>query len=186
MTTFRRTARRPGLVARSRPRYTWRQFITGVTAGPSGARLAFDLSTLGPAPDLSALGVVGDFTLRRLHMTLIAQSQAASESSSQDHYTWGVYVAGNDALAAGATSLPDPESDAADWLAFGFVWASLESTGFSTGIHPIERAVVDNRSMRKVNENNQSLVLVVHVNSTNSGGVDLQAAGRFLVSHGQR
>ena len=66
----------------------------------------------------------------------------------------------------------------------GEEWSSLQGS-FSAGIHPLQVATVDSRSMRRVNENNASIVLAIAADA-NSGGILMQTAGRVLVSHGQR
>ena len=185
MTTRRRTVRSVGLVARSRPRYTWRHWLSGRSVLAAGATLVFNLSTVGAAPDMDALGVFGDYTVRRLHLVIGATSNNGAEASSFDHFTWGITVVNSDAAAAGFGSLPNPELDAADWMAFGTEMVSLQGA-FSAGFHPLQTIKVDNRSMRKVNENNQELVHIFRGGSANTGTIDVLTTGRMLVSHGQR
>ncbi len=138
-------------MARSRPRYTWRFWESAQSILPNGTSLSFDLATLGSWPDLSALGVVGDFTVRRFHMLIGGMSLNTTDISGLDSITYGVYVAGNDSVVGG--TLADPASDPADWMVFGSLYVPLSSAGGLATTHPLVQHRVDNRSMRRVNEN---------------------------------
>ena len=86
--------------------------------------LNFVLNTVGSAPDLAALGVLGDYTIRRVLGKIGYVNNLGSESASTDYFTWGVIVVSDDAVAAGA--IPSPRLDNADWLAHGEEGASLQ------------------------------------------------------------
>ena len=184
MTLRGRTARRPGVVGRtSRPRYTWRAWEGANSNLNAGGQLAFVLNTVGVYPDLNVLGVLGDYTVRRIHGKIWAASELGNEGLNHDGFFYGIGVIEDDAVAAGA--FPDPRNDAFDWMAYGQVGVSLQGA-FSALIHPTTTEVIDNKSMRKVNENHQSLVLVMDSFQTNQAIISVLTAGRFLVSHGQR
>ncbi len=183
MTTRSRLFRGSG--RRSRPRYTWRFWDTARSTLTSGGSLVFDLGTVGASPDLQAIGIFGDFTVRRLLGKIWAISTRASEANSYDSFAYGVIVATNDAVAVGPTALPTPRNDAADWMAFGEVAVPQTSTGLVASSHPLHTEVIDNKSMRKVNENNQTLVLILSAEGAQDS-ILVQTQGRMLVSHGQR
>ena len=182
MTTRRRTARSAGPAA-GRPRYTWRPWEQINATLAAGAQTRVPLNTSGSWPTLGALGVIGDYTIRRLVGVVSAISAFAAENSTMDRLVFGVIVMEDDALAAGVA--PDPVSDAADWMAFGFLYVAMHGT-FTAGNHPMSTFALDNRSMRKVNENHQSPVLVVEAPGNNISSIVFCTSGRMLVSHGRR
>ncbi len=182
MTTRRRIARRPS-GTRSTPRYTWRYWDSTQASVGGGVALTFILDTLGAAPDLAALGVFGDYTVRRVLGKLFMVSTNATESSVLDHVAWGLIVSDKDAVAAGA--LPEPFTDAADWFGFGEAAVSIQGS-FSASIHPVTEVLIESRAMRKVNENNQNVVLRVEADTANVVSISMVTVGRLLVSHGQR
>ena len=172
-------------MAASRPRYTWRMWETALSNLNAGSALTFVLNTVGSWPDLGqGLGVRGDFTLRRVHGVIATTSENNGQATTLDGFCWGIIVAGRDAVAAGA--VPDPVSDASDWLAYGTGFVSLASAGGLDTNHPMTTHVIDNKSMRKVNENNQDVILRMEALAGNVATISVHAAGRLLVSHGQR
>ncbi len=171
------------MAAPSRPRYTWWTWESGASALGVGGQLSFVLDTVGAFPDLPAMGIHGDYTVRRIHGKIWAVSDAGAEQNNPDGFVWGITVMGDDSVGGG--TFPEPRLDAADWMAYGEVAVSLQG-GFSAGVHPLSEAVIDNKSMRKVNENHQALVLVMDALALNSNSISVSTAGRFLVSHGQR
>ncbi len=185
MTTGRRTVRRPGVIGRSRPRYTWRFWESANSTLAVGGDLTFQLDVIGSSSSLANIGVFGDYTVRRLHGMLWCVSDAAAEANNPDALVWGVGVMSTDAVAAGGT--PDPLTDVYDWLAFGQVAVSRQGS-FSVNKHPMTSAVIESKSMRRVNENSQTLVLRIEAltGSANDSAISVRTAGRFLVSHGQR
>ena len=169
----------------SRPRYTWRYFDTALSNLLAGGNLSFDIGTVGNAPDLADLGVIGDYTVRRLHMLIGSTSENNGEATTLDGYVWGVGVISQDAFNAGV--FPDPKADAYDWLAFGGRYVPLSSAGGLATNHPYVQEIVDNRSMRKVNENSQALVIILDNPAVNNvATISIRLMGRLLVSHGQR
>ncbi len=172
------------VAARSRPRYTWRFWDVANSNLLTAGSLNFVLNTVGQLPDLSALGVIGDYTVRRNLGKIAATSENAGESNAIDGFGWGIRIADDDAVAAGA--LPEVVEDASNWLAFGQVFVSLASFGGSTSVHPLVIDLIDSKAMRKVNENHQSVVLSMQAVSGNQATISVHASGRLLVSHGQR
>ena len=183
MSTRQRIARRPR-AGGSRPRYTWRYWESGESTLSAASSLTFILNTVGGVPDLSALGIFGDYTVRRLLGMVWAVSESGTARNSLDRFAWGVIIASRDAVLGGAT--PDPLSDAADWFAFGEGAVSLAGTGASNTIHPTTTLTIDSKAMRKVNENNQDVILRLEAPAGNFANVNILTMGRMLVSHGQR
>jgi len=178
MTTRRGTARRPSVA--TRPRLTWRAFDNGLNQITGGTLGIFDLSTIGASPDLTALGIFGDYTIRRTRFNL-SLVLASVEATITPNYLWyGCSVQGADAVATGGGALPNPLDDAADWYVWGVVPFNDDPTAGSQEHFSVE---VDSRAMRRVNENSQRPVLSLFLEA----GVDVFAkfAGRMLVSHGR-
>ncbi len=182
MVTRRRIVRSASPAA-TRPRYTWRAWdgLLGFTL-LAGVQTRSDLSSSPGWPTLDELGVFGDYTIRRIRGVLVAQSLDTSEELTAQSLHVGIIVLEDDALAAGAS--PDVRTDAADWMFWGVVFMSAQGS-FSAAVHPLSQLVIDNKSMRKVNENHQSLVMVLEAGAANTSGIQVQTAGRFLVSHGR-
>ena len=183
MTTRRGTARRP--TTAMRPRLTWRQFFddSGLVDVVGGTNQIRDLGTVGPAPDLSSLGVIGDYTIRRLRYelsTLMATTETIPEGVP---LFYGVIVVNQDAFGSGAGALPSPSSDAADWMSWGVILTPADPNATGQVTDAMRFVTVDNRSMRKVNENSQVIALVLEtlVGFT----IRVNYAGRLLVSHGR-
>ena len=183
MTTRRRIVRRP-TAARSQPRYTWRMWEGGSsTLDAAAAPLTFVLNTVGSNPDLKDLGVFGDFTVRRVLGMIWAVSTLATELNAVSRFAWGLLIADRDAVSAAA--LPAPLSDAADWFGFGEVACSQQGA-FTAGVHPMTQVAVESRAMRRVNENNQDIILRMEAATGNAADITVVTLGRLLVSHGQR
>ena len=183
MTTRRRIARRP-TQARVRPRLTWRRFDSAgdITIVP-GAQASVNLVNDGLGPDLANFGILGDYTVRRIRGVISATSALGSESNTTDYVAWGIGVLEADADIANV--FPEPLTDPFDWFGYGHVMVSLQG-GFTAAIHPMTLIELDVRSMRKVNENHQVLVMVLEAPAGNTGNVVLNIVGRLLVSHGLR
>jgi len=182
MTTRSRIARRPG-PARSRPRYTWRMFESTETL-TTVAAVSIDLNTAGTMASLSGLGIFGDYTVRRIRGAIAMTSFAAGASQAILGLAWGITILENDALALGA--LPEPINDPVDWMGYGTLYVGQTAPGTSVAIHPTESLVIDGKSMRKVNENHQSVVMILQWLSTTDETLRIEVSGRMLVSHGQR
>ena len=181
MTTRRRTVRNVGVAAR--PRYTWRFFNSPENVTVPGVGVFVLFANTGAWPDLVDLGVFGDFTIRRLHATLLTTSALGSETNVMDQVVYGAGVFEVDAITAGA--FPDPLEDAFDWFAFGSVGVSLASAGLTAGVHPMQSEKIDSKSMRKVNANHQQPGMIVFSSAFNAGNITWTLGGRMLVSHGR-
>jgi len=115
-----------------------------------------DLTADGQMADLGTLGVKGDYTVRRIRGVLGVVSALGTETNAPDVLAWGIGIIENDALLA--TTFPDVRTDPFDWMGYGHVIVPLESAGLTAAIHPTVAVELDIKSMRKVNENHQSVV----------------------------
>ncbi len=145
--------------------------------------MAINLATAGSQPSLSALGVVGDYTIRRVHARVGLQSLQTVSTANAVQVFVGATVASNDALVVGLTALPDPRVDAGDWFIYGTVSVSESTLG--TDRPPMSELVIDSHAMRRVNENNQAPVLLVQAPAALSSDINFSVSGRMLVSHGR-
>jgi len=183
VTTRRRTARRPTTAAMP-PRLTWRAFESGPFTLSGGTNQGFDLGVEGLGPTLVALGIVGDYTIRRVRWRLAVNNADAEDAVNTANMLFaGMVVVSADAFASGVGALPNPISDASPWWAYHtlpyFVGGTL--TGRNEAYQHYE---LDERSMRKVNENSQVPALVFAL--ITGGTANVTFAGRILVSHGRR
>ena len=164
-----------------KPRLTWRGFHVAGTSLVGGTNLAFDLSAIGSYPSLTALGVFGDYTVRRVRWSLYARDIDAESTDVAQVAAWGLVIVNIDAFNSGVGALPDPLSDAADWFGHGYVaYSSLLAAGRDTS----RVYELDNRAMRRVNENSQVPIIVL----AGIAGETMHFAfgGRLLVSHGRQ
>ena len=182
MTTRRRIARRPGAALRAR--LTWRMFTKPAFGLVGGTNQAFNIAVEGPGSTLTALGVVGDYTIRRVRWSLaVRNNDAETGADTPVPFYLGMTVATSDAFASGVGALPSPEDDSADWFAYHakhyFVGGTLTGR-----FEQYNQWDLDERSMRKVNENSQMPVLVFAIPTGETASVAF--AGRILVSHGRQ
>jgi len=91
--------------------------------------------------------------------------------------TYGIIWASNDAITAGAASLPNPGVDHSDWVAHGGVSFISESTAAHRP--RFSSVMIINDSMRKQRENATSLVLIIAAHSFASS-FTIHVTGRVL------
>ncbi len=141
--------------------------------------VAFSTSIL--LGSLNAAGLaLRPFTIVRTHILLRVKSdqQAADESALG---ALGGIVAGEPAVAAGASSLPTPATSTdSSW----FMWQPwitdftiASSVGFSS--EEGRQYLVDSKGMRKVNDDEDVAFLLE--NADGAHGVDVSVVGRMLV-----
>ena len=164
-------------------RLLWRAWAVQDAVIIPGGQRAVRLNTEGTWPSLESLGVAGDYTVRRLRGIIAATSAAGTETNSVDFLTWGAYVADVDAVNASAFA--ESDEDPADWFAFGHLMVPLQGA-FSAAIHGMSQNVIDNRAMRKVNENHQTIMLMIDASATNLGNLVVTTVGRMLISYGRQ
>ena len=166
----------------TRPRLTWRAFRVESLTLTGGVNQVFDLGNIGPAPSLADLGIIGDYTIRRVRWSFWLHNIDAESTVNVPLAVYmGMTVISADAFGSGVGASPDPLDDAADWWAYHvapyFVTAAVATDA--------DRRVYewDERSMRRVNENSSvpALILSLAANET----AQFAFAGRMLVSHGR-
>ena len=146
--------RRPNF--RRRRKLTWALFGTGAVSLAASAAVAADLTTLilGQQPSLN------NFTLVRVRA--LFGVRPISTTPTARFYDAGMTWVTDAAFSAGA--LPDPENDDVSWLWHsGVPWspgntAETSAGTFTTNFSMLE---VDTKSMRRIDEQDQALVLVV-------------------------
>ena len=181
MTTQRRSPRRfaPTLP----PRLTWRTFQQDTLTVLPGSKPVFRLDSVGSASSLSELGVFGDYTVRRIRGRIAGQTLESVSADGYDILYWGVVIASVDAFNT-LGAIPDPETDSAPWMAWDVMHISRKVVASPL---VMERQLLETKAMRKVNENNQAIVLTIKADLGNdANGVNYIFGGRLLVSHGRQ
>jgi len=92
-------------------------------------------------------------------------------------FAYGIMWASDDAIAAGAASLPNPADDSADWIAHGGGFIVSEST--AQHVPRGANQMLENDSMRKQRENNSSLVMITSAQTVQST-LQIHTVGRVL------
>ena len=163
----------------------WRQFGDGSLIDViGGSNHIEDLGVDGAAPSLATLGVVGDFTIRRLRWEMSATVATVEAVPEATPLWFGVMVVSSDAFNSGSGALPSPRDDAGDWMAWGVMLVPTDPDAGGQVTDAFVYRTVDNRSMRKVNENSQVVAIVLEC--LLGFTVRVNYAGRILVSHGRR
>ncbi len=139
-------------------------------------KLVFPLS----APAEAALGIIANnWTASALRLIMSVDRVASGNASDVARLMYGVTWAGNDAIAAGSLSLPNPVNDNADWYAHGaYVWHA-DGTGARNQDAANTQVQVFSDSMRKQRENNSSLIMIIS-SSFQDVAVNINIAGRVL------
>ena len=185
--TLSRGRRRSFVVPASRPRYTWRAFTTQDVVIVAGATAGLSISeSLSTYPTFAALGIFGDYTIRRTLMSCILSSGAASSSIEHHGLVVACGILEDDAVAASV--FPDPATDPYDWFLYDTLWVQQDtnSVGATSVQARASRKDVGSKSMRKVNENHQQPMLILQALPGNTDAITVSVHGRVLVSHGQR
>ncbi len=184
MTTRFRSSR-GGFRARLRTRYTWRPFQRRNTTVIDETKDVWSLDVTGPGSFLSTLGVVGDYTIRRIRATLMLRNLNAVAGAPTVVY-WGVQVVTRDAFDAVPPVSSNPETDGADWLLYGTAFAPANGNGLVNSIHEVIQIELDSKAMRKVNENSQRVIFVMENPISSAPDIQYACSGRLLVSHGKQ
>ena len=166
-----------------RPRYVWRGWDDGPAQISAGSARTINLGTAGNWPADITLGVIGEYTIRRIVGKIAGISSSVGGSDSINLLTWGVYIGEDDAVAGGV--FPEPLQDPVDWFLYGSMMVS--NSRFDTGGGmAMTSEVFDGRSMRKVNENHQTPIMRVENSSGSPDTVLVHTVGRTLYSIGRR
>ena len=120
-----------------------------------------------------------NWTASALRLNMSVDRVATGGASDTARLIWGVGWFNNDAVAAGAASLPNPAIDNADWYAHGsYVWHA-SGTGARNGDDANTQVPVHSDSMRKQRENNSSLMFIARATFSDVQ-VQINLAGRVL------
>jgi len=126
----------------------------------AGAAMFGSLQTTASVQELISIQIPA--TIMRIRGEFLAFLTTSAAANSVKAIGVGITLVSNEALAAGAASIPDPLSDLnADWMWHGFALLGRVSTteDESAGLTSV-RLEIDTKAMRKVKPNT-SLVFVV-------------------------
>ena len=122
------------------------------------------------------------FTIVRTRMEVFHSSDQTVANESQVAAI-GLCVVSEQAEAIGITAVPTPETDAASDLWFVHQWILNEYTivsGVAIDANAGQRYSIDSKAMRKVNED-EDVVVVVEGATLFGGGSNILFAGRMLI-----
>ena len=114
---------------------------------------------LGAGLEASLGYKLNNVTVSAIRFDLHYSFQATAVIGDRVVAPWGIAIVGADARVAGGVSLPDPSADDADWIAHG----SMNVVADAAAVISRPRnghITISNNSMRKMRENNSSLVLL--------------------------
>ena len=156
----------------SRRQRFWSNFGTGVFTLVGGGRASSNLT----ANLMTAFPEMKDYTLLRIRGTFQMNAQVFATTTIDV----GIIVVTRQAFEAGTTSVPDPELDDADWLWYSTLTHRGQRTERSAGVfaespHALE---IDNRAMRRIQGNEQRVIM--SVKNRSGSNVDIDIEGRIL------
>ncbi len=122
-----------------------------------------------------------NITISALNINVSYRVTAAS-TGHDNTITTGIILMGTDAFTAGGVSLPDPAEDHADWI-FWDARTLVASRDISSVDEMPSNGFLEirNRSMRKMRENRQTLVLISRASLLQSTSIQVFVSGRSLV-----
>ena len=122
------------------------------------------------------------FTVVRTHLELQIQSDQTAASELQLGAI-GLCVVSDQAVGIGVTAVPTPVTDADSDLWFLHQWI-MSSFLFASGVGLEEpntrRYSIDSKAMRKVNDDEQ-VIIVAELNGAISSGFNIEVAGRLMI-----
>ena len=162
----------------------WGGFGNAVTAAPA---MPTPVSVTAAAPRaILSQGVIvaggsglvdEEVTITRMIGSLLVRMSATTQGL-EGSYAIGVYVARQEAIAAGIGSLPSPEEDPdAEWLGY---WQGSLKNGNTTAVDaPVSSRFIDfDLRSQRIMRNGSSIVWIGHA-ETNT--IIMAANGRYLV-----
>ena len=121
---------------------------------------------------------IAGMTISAIRLQLHMNFQATAVVGDRVACQWGIILASIDAVGQGASALPDPTEDDADWMAHGSFMVVADVAAVIS--RPRDGVVtIDNNSMRKVRENNMRLELIVRA-TTLEDPISIFVSGRIL------
>jgi len=118
------------------------------------------LVNLSAGVEASLGQTMANWTVSAIRFNLDFLFQATAVVGDRVAFAWGIILATADAVGAGATSLPDPNTDDGDWIAHGGSVVVADVAAVISAPRD-SKIVIDNNSMRKVRENNSRLMLII-------------------------
>jgi len=146
-----------------------------ITAATDAGSLLFDL---GIGIEVALGQTLSNMTVGAIRLDIDFHAQSTAVIGDQYRMMWGIIIVSKDAFAVGATSIPDPTADHADWMAHGNVDLVADVAG-STSRPRFSHVEIRNDSMRKIRENNSKVILKVR-GITIQDPVQVFVAGRVL------
>ena len=163
------------VVGRAPRRLTaWSDIAAGASSGVAGGVLL----NSGNA----ALLAFRPFTIVRTHLEVLIFSDQVAAQESQLGAIAGAVVS-DEAVAIGVTAVPTPTTNANSDLFFFHQWLMNQfefASGTGWQADAGTRYTIDSRAMRKVNDD-QDVIIVSEMNGTASNGFTLLTAGRMLI-----
>jgi len=151
-------ARRNSFPARRRRQWALDRLENNLTPGAAGGRDAVDL--LDQYRTRMGVAFTQGLTISNIRGVLNPMFITAPTLGDVQEVFIGMSVISLDAMAIGPTAIPDPAVDDADWIWHGYM---LIAAGIDTGITPAnwrgQRLDINNRSMRKMDQANKTLVI---------------------------
>ncbi len=136
----------------------------------------------GSQQEIDLLASRSDFQRTDVTVTRVRGAgflRATSDGVADHEMVLGIIVITQQAFTVGGTSVPDPDQDNADWLWWNQVYSvpafQEDSAGVSRIINLPTMFEIDSKAQRKMNEENQTLVLVIK----NAGSVTIQFGMRL-------
>jgi len=123
-----------------------------------------------------------DATIIRMRGELLIMQDDAPVTETPIIWAAGIIVANEDAVSVGATALPDPGVDDADWMWHRAGYLGTRVTAAAVETEAVPRYIeIDNKSMRKMNESFKTLALVFSNSATSGESTRIGISIRMLV-----
>jgi len=121
---------------------------------------------------------LNNVTASAIRLRLNFHFASGSTVGDSVQFAYGIIWASDDAIAAGAASIPNPANDSSDWMAHGGGFIVSESTAQHVPRGGDGHMMI-NDSMRKQRENSTTLVLVTSAQTVQST-LQIHGVGRVL------
>jgi len=121
-------------------------------------------------------------TIVRIRGELLVASQDAPDDLQPNIWATCIMVANREAVAIGATALPDPGVDDGDylWHRSGYQATPVDVLGTS-GDLAARYIEIDNKSMRKMNESNKTIVFIFKNSINSNTSIRVGISTRILI-----
>ena len=144
--------------ARRRRQWALQRLQTNLTPAGGGGKDAVDL--LAQYRTRMGISHTQGMTVAAIRGALYPQFAAAPAVLDAQEVFVGITVVSQDAFASGASALPDPATDDADWVWHNWMYVPASSTSIVSAAWEGLRLDIHNKSMRKMEQANKTLVIV--------------------------